>query len=332
MFKIKEYKTVVKKEKLYISFPDVIQSKKNKKTFFMAYRSSGQGHHPLVSDLHFLISEDKCQTWNEQFRCELSLEQHGMVWNCPRLSYIGDVLNIVCDTKSGTNELVAKFKILIIKSYNHGKSFLSPYETEMTGMVPDHVIEFKRNLYCASHIRDNAHKTLTQLVSCSKDKGLTWFDHSIIARSRFNAFCEGSIINYKNKYLMCYLRDNIRGPRHIYKYMSYDGINWDKKGKLSVYGHRPTALLCKEKDRLFISYRNTKDVGVSLLSCNLTNKGQETNIEVINIDEEIEENKFHCGYTGFTRIDANNYYLTYYIKKGAKNPYIKGCFLEWVED
>ena len=261
------------------------------------------------------------------------MSAHGRVWNCPRLSYFPDgSLNIVCDTKDSTDERVANFEVYIIKSTDDGRTFFNMTKTEMTGMLPDHIVSFKGNLYCANHILDKQHNTLTQLVNFSRDGGKTWYDRSIIARSKGGmhnpAYCEASIVNYKDKYLMAYIRDNRSGAFKMPKFISYDGRNWDSYGKLSFCGHRPTALL--EKDRLFISFRNTKDITISVMTAILDNKGREKQIESVEIDKETSSyNKYHFGYTGLVKCEGDTYLVVYYIQGEKRMPYIKSCFFEW---
>jgi len=326
MFKIIDHNIVKQKKGKYLSFPDIIQSKQNKNRFFMAYRS-GEGHHPLNSFIRFLVSEDKCETWKEVYNFYLSLEKDGKVWNCPRLSYFPDgSLNIICDTKSSLIEKKAIFSVLILKTYNEGGSF-SITNSGMRGMVPDKAIPFKNKLFCANHIHDHKHNLLTQLVNISRDKGKTWHDCSILARDKGHLFCEASLINYKDNFLLAYIRDNRLGHHLIRKYISFNGFNWESHGVLPVYGHRPTAIL--DGNRVFVAYRDTKNITLAVTTAILTRKGKETNIETISIDQELKDNKYHYGYTGMAKISKNLYYVAYYITQEESLPFIKGCFLEW---
>ncbi len=336
MFKISNYNIIAENPFYYLSFPDVIKDKKTN-DLYLVYRS-GEGHHPTDSNLYLLMSKDNGISWNIKYIFNTSLKENGYVWNCPRLSYLPDKsLNIICDVKTGQNERTCTFKVIILKIKTYpliNKTFKSNINnmkksiniTEMNGMVPDKIIKFKDKLYCANHIMDKKHYTLTQLINYSRDNGKTWFDCNILGRSDRHAFCEGSIINVKDKFLIAYLRDNIKG-RKFYKYLSNDGYNWIDKGSIPIYGHRATTLL--DKDRLFMSYRNTQDIGISLMTSNLDYRGKEKNIEIIQIEKEFEDNLFHCGYTGLIKISGNNYFLTYYIKKDRENPVIKSCFIKY---
>ena len=111
MFKVSDYNIIAENEKRYLSFPDIMQSKKDSNKLFLAYRSSSEAHHPIHSGLHFMVSNNKGKTWNEIQRFDISIPVHGRVWNCPRLSYLPDnSLCIICDTKSSQREVESEFK------------------------------------------------------------------------------------------------------------------------------------------------------------------------------------------------------------------------------
>ncbi len=330
MFEIIDNKIIKQNEEFYLSFPDIIISRKNLRKIFIIFRV-GDEHHPTYSFLCLMVSEDNGKTWKEILTIDRSLSFHGCVWNCPRLSYFPDgQLYIICDTKTGRNERTCSFNILFLRINEETYEIENINKTQMTGMLPDRIITFKNELYCANHIRDSYHKVLIELINKSKDKGKTWYDCSIIARDnkKYNRqYCEASIINYQNKYLMAYLRDNSDHIRPIYKYMSHDGIRWEPKGKLPIYGQR---IVCNlYKNRLFATYRNTKDTKISILTCILDNKGKEKQIETFDIDNELKINLYHCGYTGLVKNNKNEFFVVYYIKQGEKNPFIKMAKLKW---
>jgi len=334
--KIQDYQIIAENEEKYLSFPDIIQSRYNSDKFFIVYREADY-HHPTSSFLHFLKSTDKGLTWKCSKTWPLSMRDDGHVWNCPRLCYLPDgSLNIVCDTKNSRDERTAEFKIFILKSFNDGTTFEKIYKTRMRGMVPDKIIDFKKNLFCANHVVDLENNTLTQLMNISRDGGKTWYDCNIVARNKQYRFCEASVINFKNKYLLAYLRDNRYNlsaegkmiPRLVRKFASNDGLHWKLWGTLRVYGHRMTCLYFEKENKFFASYRNTKDIGISLLTAELNDLGQERNKKIIQIEDETYDNLFHCGYTGLAK-NENELMVVYYIKKDKVNPFIKLCRLKY---
>ena len=106
MFNITKKITIKRDPKKYLSFPDIIKSPKTNNRLFLIYRE-GDSHHPVWSNLVLWVSNDNGETWEELCKFRSDLKQHDCVWNCPRLSYIGDYLYIICDQQSGTKERFA---------------------------------------------------------------------------------------------------------------------------------------------------------------------------------------------------------------------------------
>jgi hypothetical protein len=319
MFKLKKTITIDKDSDFYLSFPDIVKNPKDPNTFFMVYRS-GNGHHPTYSSLVLKKSTDNGRTWETIQEVELNLEKHGRVWNCPRLSYIGNILYIVCDTKSGTYERSAQFKTVFIMSDDDGKT-IRILETPLPGMVPDKIIKFQDKYFCANHKIKNEQNELIQLVSWSKD-GRVWYDTNVMAHSYTHQFCEASVVNMNDEYLIAYLRDNSGHKRNVYTVRSINGIVWTKPVKLSIFGQRVTALKHSD-DRVVGAFRNTNNINVSLFNHDV----KKNRIKFINIDEESRHNQYNYGYTGLED-NGDEYLLPYYIKKNADNPYIKLAFIK----
>jgi hypothetical protein len=318
MLKLKKTIIIDKDEEKYLSFPDIVRSPKDPNIFFLVYRS-GNGHHPTHSSLILKKSINHGKSWETIQEVELTLEKHGRVWNCPRLSYIGNILYIVCDTKSGTYERIAQFKTVFIVSDDDGKT-VRILETPLPGMVPDKIIKFENKYFCANHKIKNEQNELIQLVSWSRD-GKVWYDTNVMAHSYHMQFCEASVVNMGD-YLIAYLRDNSGHKRNVYTVKSTNGIEWTKPVKLNIFGQRVTALKYTD-ERVVGAFRNTDNVKVSLFNHNVkTNR-----IKFINIDEEERHNQYNYGYTGLED-NGGEYLLPYYIKKKANNPYIKLAFVK----
>lgn len=318
MLKLKKTIIIDQDDDLYLSFPDIVKSPKTPNTFFMAYRS-GDGHHPTKSNLILKKSINNGKSWETINEIGLNLDQHGRVWNCPRLSYCNKNLYIICDTKSGTYERTAQFKTVFLISKNEGKS-IKVLETPIPGMVPDKIIKFKNKYFCANHKIKNVDNDLIQLVSWSND-GNIWYDTNIMAHSYKKQFCEASVVNMNDDYLIAYLRDNSGHKRHMYTVKSSDGIQWSKPEQIRIFGQRATALRY-DKDNTIGAFRNTDNLNVSLFKHNV----EANRIKFINIEEEYPHNQYNYGYTGLED-NGDEYLLPYYIKKDANNPYIKLAFV-----
>ncbi len=317
MLKLKNIITVDQNNDFYLSFPDIVKSPKTPNTFFIVYRS-GDGHHPIISNLILKKSTNNGRSWKTINEVGLNLEEHGRVWNCPRLSYIGDILYITCDTKSGTYERQAQFKTVFLTSEDEGET-IKVIETPIPGMVPDKIIKFQDKYFCANHKIKNNRNELIQLISWSKD-GEVWYDTNVMAHDYQKQFCESSVVNM-GSYLISYLRDNSGHKRYVYTVRSSDGIQWTKPEKLNIFGQRVTALKYDDKN-VVGAFRNTDNINVSLFKHNIkTNK-----IKFINIDNERPLNQYNYGYTGLED-NGDEYLLPYYIKKDTDNPYINLAFV-----
>jgi sucrose-6-phosphate hydrolase SacC (GH32 family) len=318
MLKVKNIITVEENEDNYLSFPDIIRSAKNPNHYFMVFRS-GNGHHPTISKLVLKKSENKGRTWKTIQEFILTIEDDKYVWNCPRLSYVSQMLYIICDAKSSTFETMSRFKTYFLTSKTEGEFFRAT-ETPFTGMVPDKIIPFKNEYFCANHKIKNERNELIQLVSWSRD-GKIWYDTNVVAHSLRHQFCEASIVNVNNDYMIAYLRDNSGHMRNVYTVKSKDGINWGSMKELPIFGQRVTALKY-DNQNIIGAFRNTKNINVSLFKHNIVSG----DIKVLDIDEDIKKNQYNYGYTGLAEGD-DEYLLTYYIKKKAPNPYIKLAFI-----
>ena len=321
MFYTKDFQVIAQND-LYLSFPDIIQGKTNRNELFIVYRSA-DAHLPQASTLHLLHSLDSGLTWKKIYSKTLTLTKNKKAWNCPRLSYFPDgSLNIICDTKTHVRETLSQLNVSIIKSYNNGKTWEEPVETEMNGMVPDRVIKFQNKLFCANHQIKNLKNKLVQKINWSEDNGKTWKNEATIANSILHNFCEASIVNVKDKYLLAYLRDNHISPKKSWIYKSIDGKSWKKYKKMPISGHRIVAIPYKNK--IIGIYRDTKNVTLSIF----VQKNNEI-VETYDIEKEMPQNKYHFGYAGIINYYKNLFYITYYIQHDMKKPYIKTCILEY---
>jgi len=195
------------------------------------------------------------------------------------------------------------------------------------GMVPDKIIKFKKKLFCANHKIKSSKNDLIQLVNWSKNNEKLWYNTNIIANDNEKQYCEASLVNIDDNYLIAYLRDNSGHRRSIYYAKSIDGINWDEPEKLKgIVGQRVTAI--RDNDIIIGTYRNTKEVKLSLFY-HPVNKIEK--IEKIDIDNEYIENLYHFGYSGITKISENKFIVIYYIKNDFSNPFIKMAVIKRIK-
>jgi len=189
-------------------------------------------------------------------------------------------------------------------------------------MVPDRVIQYKDKLFCANHKIINKKKHLKQMINWSND-GKYWKNSNTLAYDDKYYFCEAAIVNNNDKYLIAYIRDNINSAQPIHKYISYDGMIWEPKSIMSIYGHKVCAFL--DNGYIIGVFRNTKDVTVSVFMYPVE---KEDEIQLFDIDQENKKNTYNYGYSSIIKIEENKYLIVYYIKNKEKYPYIKSCLLE----
>jgi len=75
MFIVEETKIIAKKKNSYLSFPDIIKSKKDKNKLFLVYRE-GNSHHPTWSKLILLVSKNNGKTWKKKKEFNLDIEKN----------------------------------------------------------------------------------------------------------------------------------------------------------------------------------------------------------------------------------------------------------------
>lgn len=329
MFTVIKTQIIAQSKNSYLSFPDIIQSPYNPDKLFIVYRK-GDGHHPYKSSLIVMESVDRGEKWEEIHVFKSSLKKEGRVWNCPRLSYTDSekedspFLNIVCDTKNSTRERTATFSTIRLISQNDGETFLFD-SLPFIGMVPDKMIKFKDRYFCANHKIKHERSGLIQLVNWNKKaKDEIWYDCNVIAHSSKKQYCEASLVNVNDEYLIAYLRDNSGHFKKIDYTKSSDGIFWDKPKSLKgVWGQRVTAI--KDGDRIIGSYRNTVDKRVSIFTHPIN---KEDEIKIYDIDQEYDFNLYHFGYTGIVKIAPDSFLVVYYIRNDEKYPFIKLAYLK----
>lgn len=319
MLKVKKSITIAQDPDKYLSFPDIMQDEKNPDKFFIVYRE-GNAHHPTVSKLVLMVSKDGGEKWRIRSEFPLTMKKDGYVWNCPRLSYIDNILYIVCDQKSSVFERRARFKTVTLTSTTKGH-FVRLNNTDMPGMVPDKIVRFKDKLVCANHKIKSINNDLIQLISWSRDNGRTWYDTNIMANDSVRQYCEASVVNLGDN-LIAYLRDNSGHKRNIYTTISDDGVYWEEPERLSIFGQRVTAI--REEDKVIGAYRNTENCNVSIFEHNLISN----QIKSYDIDWEYPKNQYHFGYTGIAKIEKDKYLVVYYIKQDTENPFIKLASVE----
>lgn len=312
---------------VYSSFPDIVQSSTGE--YLCIYRVA-ETHHPITSSIMLLNSRDGIK-WEESEFATASLEEDGFVYNCPRINKIQGRLAIISDTKTSTQEGLAKWNTYAWWSNNHGKTWSEEQDILIAGMVPDKIITLKNSLIMGYHLYESKKLVITnakqrnrmiQMMAESFDEGETWRDRTTIAVSDKHNFCEGSIVKIGDQKLLCYLRDNRSALLRSYFTLSIDdGRQWSKPKQLDIKGHRIVAGI-KQKEpyagMIIGTFRNTVNRTVALFVHNIHNG----RMQVFTLDVETRDDLFDYGYTGWCETDDGGLLVVYYICRNNPNPEI----------
>ena len=312
------------KENIYTSFPDIVKLPNG--NLFCLYRE-GDSHHPTESTIVFARSYDDGKTWDKENFRTVSLKKDGYVFNCPRISKVGNKYFIVSDTKSSQKEGTCEWNMIMWSSEDtdHWNNFNN---LNIAGMVPDKIIPYRKSLLMAYHLIDKTpgsrHK-LIQMMAISKDGGITWRDKLTVAESNKQDFCEGSLVSLKkDNHLFCYMRDNKVSVTRGYLTMSYDGgLNWITPAPLSCHAHRIVAGIKQNEPyagAIIGTYRNTGRRSVEMFVQNPNT----IKLQSMQIVSESKDYMYDFGYTGWMEFEDGSIGVVYYISDGADNPRV--CF------
>ncbi len=307
-------------EKIYSSFPDIIRDPTG--DFLCVYREADT-HHPTTSKLILLSSPDAI-AWKRYELAQASMEEHGCVFNCPKLGIIDEKVVVFCDVKSSQKEAFAKWDTFMWTLSANSKRWGDPARLGISGMVPDRIIQLKKKIVMGYHVVENIEgfERLSQMMAESYDGGRTWRDRTTIAASDQHFFCEGSIVEMSNATLVCYMRDN-RGPllRAYYAVSHNQGKDWDKPRQMNIMAHRIVAAVKKIQPyagAVLGTFRNTSNKTLSLFIQNPKNN----KTQILPIDKETHPGLYDYGYSGWTETKDGGLLVVYYIRRNKPNPEI----------
>ncbi len=332
-------KTIFGDGSSYVSFPDIVRTKDG---YLLLYRQSDV-HHPNSSDI-FLTTSTDAEEWTEpRLFANAALDKQGLVFNCPRLSRVGNKIALVVDTKNSQIEKFAQWRTFIWWSEDEGETWSAPDDMLIDrGLVPDKIIEWNGNLIMGYHIHelyDNPKPRLIQMVATSFDGGKNWRDKSTIAEHVDYDFCEGSIVPFGLSppggpgRLLCYLRNN-RGSlaaSHLSTKYSAAHLIWERE-PLDIRGHRIVAAVPEFwDDKIIGTYRDCKARAIGLF----VHSNIDAGIEKFNTFElEKETNKdclFDYGYTTWAETGENEIVLLYYMRGELAKPVIRSTKVKFID-
>ena len=322
--KLSDLHTIYYEPNVYSSFPDIVKTPDEQAV--VVFRI-GDNHHPKESTI-MLSRQTGDQIWESEPLAQANLEEHGFVFNCPRISLVQNRYVIMIDTKDNVKEGNAKWNILASWSEDAMK-WSGMHETGIQGIVPDRMISMENSLIVGYHVSEvtrlttsGTRRQFVQMMAESFDKGETWRDRTTIAVSQKHNFCEGSIVKANNSHLICYMRDNKSSSLYAHITVSADsGRRWGSPQPLDFSGHRVVAGIKKYEPYagyIVGTFRNTSNKTLSMFVHNPS----DNQFNIFAIDTETSFGLFDYGYSGWIEYEDGSLQVVYYIQRNQPNPHI----------
>ena len=326
--------TISKDDNIYEAWPDVVLTQQGK----LICVFSECTHHRDRSYTRVVLKEsmDRGRTWSDKI--PLTEGTNGLpFWNCARISRLQDNrLVIVVDKIYGEKESGGKNYLWFADG--EGREWEGPFETPVTGIVPDKLCELPSGRWILStHDKNDKHGYGEQSLWYSDDKGQSWNGPIIIASQEGLNLCEVSILPLPDGTLVAFMRENSGEGWDCYKSISTDnGGNWEGPYRVPLPGcHRPVAGMLNS-GRILITYRFmqggkgwvgtwTQNFFAALTDIESAKarerREQWTRIMPIDFDRSPVSD---LGYSGWVQFDDGEIYIVNYIVDDAPNGQIRG--------
>jgi len=192
-----------------------------------------------------LASDDDGRTWykhREIDRADLRQGDERLV--TPRLSLLNDgrLVVIIDHDDYGHFHEDQPSGIWLYWSEDGGDSWNGRQETEIPGFEPDRILDLPDGrLGVVSHVMRGDSQEFAVVLSCSDDRGITWYEFAIIAHDGYHRFCEGALVILDGgQELACLLRENHSAGIPSFVTFSRDnGGSWMVPQMLPFSIHRP---------------------------------------------------------------------------------------------
>lgn len=245
--------TVSNDPSIYEAWPDVVLANPEK----MVCVFSECTHHGDRSYTRIMLTEstDRGRTWTRKRPLTEGTAGKDYFYNCARINRLPDGrLAVTVDrVVHGSDEQVAR--VLLYFSSDEGTTWTGPFETPLTGIVPDKLIELpSRRLIVSAHCSTNG--KLAQFMHYSDDGGQTWSGRITVAQSPEFNLCEVSMLPLGGGVIAAFMRENSSLGYDCKKVISRDdGETWGRIIDFPLPGcHRPTAGMLND-GKILITYR-----------------------------------------------------------------------------
>lgn len=326
--------SISRDDTIYEAWPDVVLTDEGK----LICVFSECTHHGDRSYTRLVMKEsmDRGRTWGNKI--PLTEGTKGLpYWNCARISRLqNNRLAIVCDKIFREGE--SGGKVYIWFSDGQGQKWEGPFETPVTGIVPDKLCElFSGRWLLSAHDRSPNHGCLEQHLWYSDDKGQSWNGPVTVASQEGLNLCEASILPLPDGTLIAFMRENSGKGWDCYKSISLDhGQSWEGPYQVPLPGcHRPVAGIL-QSGKILITYRFmqggkgwvgtwTQNFFAALTdveSAKARERSEQwTRIMPVDFDRSPVSD---LGYSGWTQFEDGEIYIVNYIVDDAPKGQIRG--------
>ncbi|MBN2310727.1 MAG: exo-alpha-sialidase [Candidatus Hydrogenedentes bacterium] len=332
---------VSRDDAIHECFPSLCRTRTGR--LILAYRESDEHQPRQFTRLIARHSDDGGATWSErQVLVATSTDEPDTLfkYNCPKVQQLEDgrVLYLcdafINDLSKPPAERFVSARIVFWFSEDDGASWSEPVQTSVNGVMPDEIVELNDGSWLlATHLQNASPHCLVQYVSRSSDGGATWEPAVVVAKREGYDFCEASILECGDGFLVCYMRENRGLGRPVYKCFSSDGgRTWDGPYEtLMDCGYRPVAHFTRGGD-ILILYRHYPGQGVGMRNTfayieseqsarEKDRAAQRGNILPLDHDRHAHPD---TGYTGWAELDDGEFLAVNYIRDDAPMAQIRG--------
>jgi len=332
--------TISRDDSTHECFPSLTRCSDGR--IILVYRESDGHEVKTFCRLVVRISDDDGKTFSDRKVLVETKQIDGTVlkYNCPKVQQLNDGrILVICDSypipPSESGESWQRSNVVFFFSEDNGNSWSAPQDTGVHGIMPDEVVELDNGDWLlATHFRSPETGNAIQCASRTTDEGESWQPRVTVASRKGYDFCEASIIEMPGGQLVCYMRENSRKGRPVYKCISEDGgKTWEGPFEtLMGAGHRPVAHLT-DSGKVMITYRhypgakakwakNTFAFLESVQSALEEDRSKQSGV-VLPLDHD-RSPASDSGYTGWVEVGPGQFFAVNYIVDDAPKAQIRG--------
>lgn len=241
---VDEVFTIWRSQGRFTKNPDMVRLPEGR--LLLVYADTDQHSSQETQILTILASDDEGRTWYKKSEVDSADMREGDErFATPRLSLLKDgrLVVLIDHDDNGHFHQYQPSGNWAYWSTDGGTTWSEYQDTGIIGFEPDRIVELPDgHLVVASQVLMPEDQEFAEVLSCSDDKGKTWYLASTIAYDGYHRFCEGAIVLLDDGDLACVMRENhSRGVPSFVTFSSDLGRTWSKPQRLPFAIHRPYA-------------------------------------------------------------------------------------------